>query len=239
MLLGPRLDAFDVRRGIRRLLRRDEPQPKPVQRQFWYRWTKSVMRRAVVIGLAGSAVLIVLGLPFLGITWGFPDDRVLPRSASAHQVGDRMREGFTDDSETAVTVVIPDADGLTPADFERYAARLSRVADVSAVSAPTGTFAGGEKVGPRRAAAGISDGSAFLTVGSSAPLFSPASQTQLDRLHEVATPGRSSRRVHRHGPDQPRQRRRRSPRACRWCWPSSPSSPSCCCSCSPAAWSCR
>ena len=31
VLLGPRLDAFDVRRGIRRLLRRDEPQPKPVQ----------------------------------------------------------------------------------------------------------------------------------------------------------------------------------------------------------------
>ena len=27
VLLGPRLDAFDVRRGMRRLLRRDEPQP--------------------------------------------------------------------------------------------------------------------------------------------------------------------------------------------------------------------
>ena len=189
VLLGPRLDAFDVRRGMRRLLRRDEPQPKPVQQAFWYRWTKSVMRRAVVIGLAGSAVLVVLGLPFLGITRGFPDDRVLPRSASAHQVGDRMRTGFTGDSETAVTVVIPDAVDLTPADFERYAARLSRVADVSAVSAPTGAFVGGQKVGPPVAAAAVSDGSAFLTVGSSAPLFSKASHTQLDRLHDVATPG--------------------------------------------------
>ena len=80
------------------------------------------MRRAVVIGLAGSAVLVVLGLPFLGVKWGFPDDRVLPGSASAHQVGDRMREGFAGDSATAVTIVVPDADGLAPAELERYAA---------------------------------------------------------------------------------------------------------------------
>jgi len=189
VLLGPRLDAFDVRRGVRRLLRRDEPQPKPVRQLFWYRWAKSVMRHAVVIGLAVSAVLIVLGLPFLGIRWGFPDDRVLPGSASAHQVGDRMRAGFADNSQTAVTIVIPDADGLTPADFERYAAELSRVVDVTAVSAPTGAFVGGAKIGPPVAATAVHDGSAFLTVGSNAPLFSAASPEQLARLHDIATPG--------------------------------------------------
>ena len=35
---------------------------------------------------------------------------------------------------------------------------------------------------------GSTDGSAFLTVASSAPLFSQASNTQLDRLHAVAGP---------------------------------------------------
>ena len=94
MLLGARLDALDVRRGIRRLLRPRRTAAQAGAAAFWYRWTKSVMRRAVPIGLAGSAVLLVLGLPFLGIKWGFPDDRVLPRSASAHQVGDRMRDGL-------------------------------------------------------------------------------------------------------------------------------------------------
>ena len=44
-----------------------------------------------------------------------------------------------------MTVVVPDADGLMPVDFERYAADLSRVHDVSAVSAPTGTFVGGQE----------------------------------------------------------------------------------------------
>ncbi|CAN5455127.1 MMPL family transporter [soil metagenome] len=189
VLMGDRLDSLDVRRGIRRLRGRADPAPKSARELFWYRWTKSVMRRAVPIGLAASAVLIVAGLPFLGITWGFPDDRVLPASSSAHQVGDRMRDGFTDNSATAVTIVMPDAAGVTPADFERYAAALSAVPDVVAVSTTTGTFAGGSKIGPPSAPAAVVDGSAYLTVGTNAPLFSDASESQLDRLHAVGTPG--------------------------------------------------
>ncbi|MGB0875417.1 MAG: MMPL family transporter [Mycobacterium sp.] len=189
VVLGGRLDAYDVRRAIRRLRGRGEPSATPVRQMFWYRWTKSVMRRAVPIALAGSAVLIVAGLPFLGISWGFPDDRVLPGTASAHQVGDRMREGFADDSANAVSIVIPDATGLTAPEIEQYAARLSTVGDVGSVSAPTGSFNEGTKVGPPGAAAGVSDGSALLTVSTGVPLFSSASDTQLDRLREVATPG--------------------------------------------------
>ncbi|CAN5241736.1 MMPL family transporter [soil metagenome] len=189
VMMGPRLDALDVRRGIRRLRGRGEPAPKSVQELFWYRWTKAVMRRAVPIGLAASAVLIVAGLPFLGINWGFPDDRVLPTSSSAHQVGDRMRDGFADNAATAVTIVIPDATGLAPADFERYAAALSAVGDVVAVSTTTGTFTDGRRTGPPSAPAAVVDGSAYLTVGTDAPLFSAASDAQLDQLHAVQTPG--------------------------------------------------
>jgi uncharacterized membrane protein YdfJ with MMPL/SSD domain len=189
VLLGPRLDSLDVRQLVRRLLRRPDPAAKPVERLFWYRSTKFVMRRAVVIGLSGVALLLLLGVPFLGVKWGFPDDRVLPQSLSAHQVGDELRSNFADNSETAVTVVVPDAAGLTPADFERYAADLSRVPDVPAVTAPTGTFVAGKKVGPPAALTGLADGSALLTVGSNAPLFSDASENQLDRLHEVTGPG--------------------------------------------------
>jgi RND superfamily putative drug exporter len=63
------------------------------------------------------------------------------------------------------------------------------VPDVSSVSSPGGTFAGGRPIGPPSAATGIKDGSAFLTVGSTAPLFTDASETQLDRLRAVNTPG--------------------------------------------------
>ncbi|MEO8815538.1 MAG: MMPL family transporter [Mycobacterium sp.] len=199
-LLGRRLDALDVRRLARRLLRRLEPVARSVELGapparggiFWYRSTKFVMRRAVPIGLAIVTLLLLLGVPFLGVKWGFPDDRVLPRSASAHQVGDQLRTDFADDSATAVSVVVPDADGLTIADLGRYAADLSRVPDVSAVTAPSGTFVSGLRVGAPAAPTGLADGSAFLTVAGNSPLFTERSETQLDRLHEVRGPaGRS------------------------------------------------
>ncbi|MDT5094011.1 MAG: putative drug exporter of the superfamily [Mycobacterium sp.] len=192
-LLGGRLDSLDLRRGARRLLRRPDPAPVPVEHLFWYRWTKVVLRHAIPIGLATTAVLVLLGLPFLGVRWGLPDERVLPRSASAHQVGDQLRNDFAENSATAVTAVIPDAANLTASDVERYAANLSRVQDVTAVSVPTGTWVAGAPVGPRSAPAGDADGSMFLTVASSAPLFSYRSEAQLDHLHAV--PGPDGRHV--------------------------------------------
>src|SRR5262249_14266028 len=42
---------------------------------------------------------------------------------------------------------------------------------------------------PPTGATGMNDGSAFLTVSSTAPLFSQANDTQVNRLHEVAGPG--------------------------------------------------
>ena len=189
VLLGDRLDALDVRRLLCHVvLRRPDPLHRPVEEWFWYRSSKFVMRRWAPIGLAVMALLLLLGLPFLSVKWGFPDDRVLPRSASSHEVGDRLRSGFAHDSATAVPIVIPDARNLSPADIDRYAADLSRVPDVSAVSAPGGTFVNGNPAGPPVAATGLADGSAFLTVSSAAPLFSQASDTQLTRLHEVAGP---------------------------------------------------
>ncbi|WP_152665528.1 MMPL family transporter, partial [Mycobacterium sp. UM_Kg1] len=147
-----------------------------------------VARHAVPIGLAVVALLVAVGAPFLGVKWGYPDDRVLPRTASAHQVGDALREQFADDSAQAVPIVVPDAHGIGPAELDRYAAELSRVPDVSSVSAPTGTFVAGNRVGDPSAATGIKDDSVLLTVSSTAPLFSQRSENQLDQLHAVPGP---------------------------------------------------
>lgn len=155
---------------------RVDPRPaahaRPVHRQFLYRWTTAVTRRAVPCALAVVTLLLLLGAPFAGVRWGFPDDRVLPASASSHQVGDQLRDGFTHDSATAVTVVLPNVAGVTEAELAAYRDELSKVADVSAVSPPT-----------RR------NDRVFLTVSSTAPLYSDRSETQLDRLHAVPGPG--------------------------------------------------
>jgi putative drug exporter of the RND superfamily len=187
-LLGDRLDSLNARRLARWVFRRPDPVRHSIEQTFWYRCTKLVMRRAVPIGLAIVALLLVLGAPFLGIKWGFPDDRVLPQSLSARQVGDELRNDFAVDSARNVTVVVPDTAGIAPADLDGYASALSQVPDVSSVSAPGGTFAAGRSVGPPSASTGFKDDSAFLTVGSTAPLFSDASETQLDRLRAVPPP---------------------------------------------------
>jgi RND superfamily putative drug exporter len=153
---------------------------------------KFVMRHAIPLGLICTAVLLLLGAPFLQVKWGYPDDRVLPTSSPVRAVNDRVRTDFGLNSNTAVKIVVPDTTGLTGTELETYAAELSRVPDVTAVSAPTGTFVGGERRGPPSAPAGTTATSAFMTVESAAPLYTQASETQLDRLHAVALPGQAS-----------------------------------------------
>ncbi|WP_422746479.1 MMPL family transporter [Mycobacterium sp. WMMD1722] len=155
-----------------RLAPRTTTGTRPVHRQFLYRWTGTIIRRAVPSALAVVALLLLLGAPFAGVRWGFPDDRVLPAGTSAHQVGDQLRDEFAHDAATTVTVVLPDVAGLSGADLAAYRDELARVAEVSAVSPATRRHDG-----------------AFLTVSSTAPLFSDRSQAQLDALHAVAVPG--------------------------------------------------
>ena len=78
VLLGERLDALDVTPLRAWLLGRPDPVARPVEQTIWYRWTKAVMRRSIPIGVAIVALLLVLGAPFVGVKWGYPDDRVLP-----------------------------------------------------------------------------------------------------------------------------------------------------------------
>ena len=81
-LLGPRVDSLDVRGPMRRLLRRPgSVGTNDVEDSFWYRIARFAMRRAVLVLVAVVALLVLLGAPFLGFKFGFPDDRVLPASA--------------------------------------------------------------------------------------------------------------------------------------------------------------
>jgi RND superfamily putative drug exporter len=207
VLLGERLDSLDIHRLFQRKRDKDgrgrhvqvtegdqdrtapKAGPRPIEQSPWYRIAKFAMRRSIVVAVVIITLLVGLGLPFAGVRWGNPDDRVLPASASARVVGDQLRTGFVDDLATNVTAVIPQADGINPIDLDRYSADLSRVAGVTSVSAPGGTFAGGSLVGPPSAPTAVKGGSAFLTIATSAPLYSEASNAELDGLHGVKGPG--------------------------------------------------
>jgi RND superfamily putative drug exporter len=56
----------------------------------WYRFAHAVMRRPLPVAVGAAAVLVALGLPFLGVRFTGVDATVLPKSASARQVQDRL-----------------------------------------------------------------------------------------------------------------------------------------------------
>ena len=81
-VLGPRVNAL----APKRLQRAADHDARPDEHGVWYRLSRLVMRRPGRIAIASAALLIVLGIPFLGIKFIQADARVLPGTASAKQV---------------------------------------------------------------------------------------------------------------------------------------------------------
>lgn len=188
-LLGDRIDALDIRRLLRRITRRPEPVTRDITETFWYRIAKRVMGHAVPIAVAIVAALLFLGLPFLGVKLGFPDDRTLPTSASARQVGDEMRTNFNNDDATNLSVIVEHVTGPARQQLDGYAAELSRVQGVTSVSAPTGAYVNGNKAGPAAMQTGIKNDTALFTVQTTVEPYTAAAERQLDALHAIPAPG--------------------------------------------------
>src|SRR5439155_25755171 len=81
--------------------------PRPVGEGMWHRVAVTVMHRPVVIGGAVIVLLLLLGAPFLRVSFGLPDDRVDPTSATIRQVQDQIRANFTSEVDTPVKMVAP------------------------------------------------------------------------------------------------------------------------------------
>jgi putative drug exporter of the RND superfamily len=130
-VLGDRIDSLRVP-GVRGIRGGAAP--------FWSRLAGLVTRRPLV-ALPVLLALLALATPLLGISFGTPDERVLPTSASSRQVGDLVRAGFDGDSTDPIRVVTTAA--LPDAELSAYAGRLSRVADVDRVDTRIGSFVHG------------------------------------------------------------------------------------------------
>ena len=82
-------------------------EPKPVGEGVWHRVATTVMRRPIPIATVVILLLLLLGVPFLRLAIGLPDDRVLPQNLSSRQVQDQIREHFTSQEAGALQVVAP------------------------------------------------------------------------------------------------------------------------------------
>ncbi|MHB9861597.1 MMPL family transporter [Streptomyces sp. YIM S03343] len=131
VLLGHRVDALD----LRRLLRRGRPpRASGEEGTAWARTASLVMRRAPFFALATTAVLVLLGLPFLGVKFGSADDRQLPSTSEAHTVQQHIRDGFPGSPGGALEVL---AEGrATVAQYADYKARIAALPEVVRVDGP-------------------------------------------------------------------------------------------------------
>ncbi|HZZ97855.1 MAG TPA: MMPL family transporter, partial [Jatrophihabitantaceae bacterium] len=185
-LLGARVDSLDLRVFARRVFRRPPPMVKAVEATFWYRVANGVMKRAVPVGLVVTAFLVALGLPFLHASFGYPDDRVLPHSASAHQLGDDLRTRFAANAASTISIVATDI-SAGPSAIGTYATTLSRVPGVTAVSSAVGTFANGSSIAPGSSAMRAGN-ETYLDVHSDADAQSDPAKELLDRVEAVNAP---------------------------------------------------
>lgn len=76
--------------------------------RFWSRAADRVMQRPGVVTVATAAVLLLLGLPFLGVQWGGIDTRVLPTSNEARQATEALETDFSLDPDNTVHVLLTD-----------------------------------------------------------------------------------------------------------------------------------
>lgn len=102
---------------------------------FWYRLSGLVMRFRVGTALAGTAVLVALGLPFLGVKFTGVDASILPDSASAKAVDQILRADF-DRFESSPVFVAVDAPESSAADVEAYADTLAGLDGAARVTEP-------------------------------------------------------------------------------------------------------
>ena len=128
-VLGPRLNALSPQR-LRQAAERDA---RPERSGAWYRLAHFVTRRPAQVAVASAAVLIALGIPFFTqLRFIQADARVLPQSASAHQVQNALNRQFPPNRTTPLEVVLG-APSSAP-EVRALTERIAQLPDVSAVA---------------------------------------------------------------------------------------------------------
>jgi putative drug exporter of the RND superfamily len=142
---------------------------------FWHGVATAVMRRPLPIALGVTALLVLLGTPFLRLSAGLPDERVLPESSEARQVSERIHAGFEGDTAEAFSIVVERVDD--PAAVAAYATDVSSIEGVARVEGLGGVYQDGEVVDQASPAGGEApEGPALLEVVPTVDLQSGAGE---------------------------------------------------------------
>jgi RND superfamily putative drug exporter len=149
------------------------------------------MRRPITAGLPIVLLLLVLGTPFLHVHFGTPDDRVLPTSSPARQVGDILRTDFHSDvSDTLEIVTNPALPGPAAAAFNREISSVRGVVSVTTFSQPRGTWLHAvitPQSGTRAAQTLVSDVRTLPTPNGATAYVGGSAASLVDQKHDLGS----------------------------------------------------
>ena len=150
------------------------------------------MRRPGVVAIAGVTFLVALGVPFLNVEWGVPDDRVLPESTEVRQQSDILRTEFDSSEGDAFAIVA--IGGVDDGAIAGYASSVSLIDGVSRVDSAVGRFVDGAVVlvdpALRQFAASVSasrDATWFNVVPDIEPISAEA-EAMVEEIRSVDAP---------------------------------------------------
>jgi RND superfamily putative drug exporter len=129
-VLGTRVNALAVRKSLRRG-GAGTAQLKPETDGVWYRLARRVMRRPLAYVMVIVVVLLALGTPFLRISWGGIDARVLPASSSIRQVSEQLTSEFPANSTAPIEILLSGVS--SPASLAAYEHQVGAVSGVTGV----------------------------------------------------------------------------------------------------------
>jgi RND superfamily putative drug exporter len=136
-LLGTRVNALSFTR-LWHSKRACIPATFTEHRGGWFRLSELVMRWPAPIALAVLALLLLLGWPFLHITFATPDENVLPAGQPARVVSQRIAQDFAQQGSAQLIIAIttPGA-ALSPANLaslNQYVKTISALPGVEHVT---------------------------------------------------------------------------------------------------------
>jgi RND superfamily putative drug exporter len=142
---------------------------RPVEQGFWYRNTVRIMRRPVPVAIGVTAILLLLGAPFLRVEFGSPDDRVLTTSAESRVASESLRSEFEGNAASAFPVVLPAT--TDQAVIDRVATAVASLEGVARVEPAT-----------------LSDGAAWLSVVPSVEPMSSEGERLVQQIRDLDAP---------------------------------------------------
>jgi len=126
--LGPRVNALAPKRWRRR--ETDDTSG------FWYRWSRWVMRHAVIVALVASGLLLAAGLPFFRIEFTGIDARVLPDGNITKVVDSTLREEFANAETEPISVVVQQVPESGRKQVQALADKIAKLPSTKSVSTP-------------------------------------------------------------------------------------------------------